>query len=55
MSLEILKKLQVLVGVCVVGIVVSFAMTIVTSVKNHRAEVQINPATIPTPAAALGQ
>jgi hypothetical protein len=50
MSLEILKRLQVLVGVCVVGIVLSFAMTIVTAVQRHHAEVQINPATIPVPA-----
>jgi hypothetical protein len=50
MTLKTLKALQITVGVCVVGVVVSFAMSIVTVVQNHRAEMAINPATIPTPA-----
>ncbi len=50
MSLGLLKKLQVLVGICVVGVVVSFAMTVVTVVQRHHAEAAINPATIPVPA-----
>ena len=50
MTLNTLKALQVVVGVCVAGIVVAFAMSIVTAVHAHRAETQINPAAIPTPA-----
>ena len=50
MTLKTLKGLQVVVGICVVGVAVAFAMSIVTSVRSHRAESAINPATIPTPA-----
>ncbi len=50
MTLKTLKALQVVVGVCVAGVAVSFAMSIVTAVQSHRAEMAINPATIPTPA-----
>ena len=50
MTLKTLKALQIVVGICVVGVVVSFAMSIVTVVRSHRAEMAINPASIPTPA-----
>jgi hypothetical protein len=55
MTLKVLKGLQITVGVCVVGIVVSFAMSIVVAVQRHHAEVSVNPSTIPTPAAALSR
>jgi hypothetical protein len=55
MTLKMLKGLQVTVGVCVLGILASFAMCIVTAVQHHRAETQINPAAIPTPATAVNQ
>jgi hypothetical protein len=50
MTLKTLKGLQVVVGICVVGVVVAFAMSIVTAVHTHHVESSINPATIPTPA-----
>ena len=55
MTLKMLKVLQTAVGICVLGILASFAMCIVTAVQHHRAETQINPAAIPTPATVLNQ
>jgi hypothetical protein len=50
MSLKTLKSLQLVVGVCITGIVMSFVMSIITAVHNHRVEASIDPNTIPTPA-----
>jgi hypothetical protein len=50
MTLKTLKALEVVVGVCVVGVVVAFAMSIITAVRHQHAVTQTNPVAIPTPA-----
>jgi len=51
MSLKILKQLQVVIGVCVAGIIAAFVMSLVTAHRTrHVEEVRVNPAVIPVPA-----
>ena len=52
MSLKTLKQLQVVVGLCVAGVLASFAMAIVTAHRTKPVpQVRENPAVIPVPAA----
>ena len=50
MSLKTLNYLQIVIGICIAGILASFAMSVVTARRIHHEEVRVNPAAIPVPA-----
>jgi len=47
-----MKKLPVLFGIVVAGIVACFGMTVYTAVKQRQIEKEMTPVSIPTPAIA---